>query len=112
MAVPPRRPPKLILPEFSGGLNLRDAPDELRANESPNLWNTTLDERGSVSQRLRLPTPVTPHGPPPPRLYWCAAGDATKWAAVDGGGSNDLRDKDDAAIVCVHGLGGFDQQTR
>lgn len=38
--------------DFSGGLNLRDAPTELAANESPDLMNVTLDERGGVQKRL------------------------------------------------------------
>lgn len=40
------------LQDFSGGLNLRDAPTELAENESPDLWNVTLDERGGVVKRL------------------------------------------------------------
>jgi hypothetical protein len=38
--------------DFSGGLNLRDAAPELAKNESPDLWNVTLDERGGVQKRL------------------------------------------------------------
>jgi hypothetical protein len=38
--------------DFSGGLNLRDAPSELANNESPDLWNVTLDERGGMQKRL------------------------------------------------------------
>jgi len=45
--------PRLLrIRDFSGGLNLREAPPELAANESPDLWNVTLDERGGVSKRL------------------------------------------------------------
>lgn len=40
------------LPEFSGGLNLRDAATELGLNESPDLLNVTLDERGGLTKRL------------------------------------------------------------
>lgn len=43
---------ELRIRDFSGGLNLRDAPPELAANESPDLWNVTLDERGGVQKRL------------------------------------------------------------
>lgn len=39
---------------FAGGLNLRDAPTELAQNESPDLLNVTLDERGGVQKRLGL----------------------------------------------------------
>jgi hypothetical protein len=42
----------LRIRDFSGGLNLRDAPPELAENESPDLWNVTLDERGGVAKRL------------------------------------------------------------
>lgn len=45
--------PKLLrIRDFSGGLNLREAPPELAANESPDLWNVTLDERGGAAKRL------------------------------------------------------------
>jgi hypothetical protein len=45
--------PRLLrIRDFSGGLNLREAPPELAANESPDLWNVTLDERGGVAKRL------------------------------------------------------------
>jgi hypothetical protein len=46
--------------------------------------------------------------PSRPRLYFCAAGDATKWASADGGGSNDLREgrDGDAPIVCLFGATG------
>lgn len=45
--------PRLLrIRDFSGGLNLREAPPELAANESPDLWNVTLDERGGVVKRL------------------------------------------------------------
>lgn len=44
--------PKLLrIRDFSGGLNLREAPPELAPNESPDLWNVTLDERGGVAKR-------------------------------------------------------------
>ena len=38
--------------DFSGGWNIRDAQGELAANESPDLYNVTLDERGGISKRL------------------------------------------------------------
>jgi hypothetical protein len=40
------------LPSFEGGLNLRDAPTELAFNESPNLMNVQVDERGGITKRL------------------------------------------------------------
>jgi hypothetical protein len=40
------------LVDFSGGLNLRDAAPELATNESPDMWNVTLDERGGIQKRL------------------------------------------------------------
>lgn len=43
---------ELGISDFSGGLNLRDSPSELANNESPDLSNVTLDERGGVIQRL------------------------------------------------------------
>jgi hypothetical protein len=42
----------LRVQDFSGGLNLRDAPSELGSKFSPDLWNVTLDERGGVGSRL------------------------------------------------------------
>ena len=38
--------------DFSGGWNIRDAASELAGNESPDLYNVTLDERGSLGKRL------------------------------------------------------------
>lgn len=40
------------LVDFSGGLNLRDAAGQLADNESPDMWNVTLTERGGVEKRL------------------------------------------------------------
>lgn len=37
--------------DFSGGVNDRDAPPELAANELEDAWNITLDERGGASSR-------------------------------------------------------------
>ena len=44
----------LRLDDFSGGLNLRDAPSELAPTESPDMLNVTLDERGGVVKRLGI----------------------------------------------------------
>lgn len=41
-----------LMQGFAGGLNLRDAPTELKPSESPSSWNVTLDERGGVVKRL------------------------------------------------------------
>lgn len=43
---------ELQLRDFSGGLNLKDAPSEMRDNESPTLLNVTLDNRGAIVKRL------------------------------------------------------------
>src|SRR5712691_4600637 len=40
--------------DFSGGWNIRDAAGQLAANESPDLYNCTLDERGGVGKRLGM----------------------------------------------------------
>lgn len=40
------------LADFSGGVNVRDAQRALAANESPDAWNVTGDERGGVGSRL------------------------------------------------------------
>src|SRR3990172_8316488 len=39
---------------FDGGPNLRDAPTEVAANETPDCMNVTLDERGGAESRLGL----------------------------------------------------------
>lgn len=39
---------------FAGGLNIRDAQQELALSESPDNWNVTLDERGGVQSRLGM----------------------------------------------------------
>jgi len=57
----------LNLVDFSGGVNLRDALTELGLNESPSLWNVTVNERGGIEKRLgyvkwnasTIPNPVT-----------------------------------------------------
>lgn len=57
---PGLRIPKFPLPpvqtarirNFSGGLDIRDAPSELALSESPSAYNVTLDERGGVNKRL------------------------------------------------------------
>ena len=38
--------------DFSGGLNLRDSSDQLAPNESPDMMNVVLDQRGGVEKRL------------------------------------------------------------
>lgn len=43
--------PTIVLERFDGGLNLRDSPTVLKPNETPDAYNWTLDELGSV--RLR-----------------------------------------------------------
>lgn len=63
----------LILNDFSGGWNPRDAPSELAENESPDCLNITLDERGGVVKRLglnRLGSGTTLTGAPSNLFYW------------------------------------------
>lgn len=43
---------ELAIVDFSGGLNVRDAATELKENESPDLMNVVIDERGGVAKRL------------------------------------------------------------
>lgn len=43
---------ELSIVDFSGGLNVRDAATELQENESPDLMNVVIDERGGVTKRL------------------------------------------------------------
>lgn len=43
---------ELKIRHFDGGLNLRDAQSELAGNESPDMSNVTLDERGGIAKRL------------------------------------------------------------
>lgn len=43
---------EVLLRDFSGGLNLRDALTELAPNESPDCINVILDERGGMAKRL------------------------------------------------------------
>lgn len=43
---------ELLLTDFSGGLNLRDAYSELKPNETPDCMNVTSDERGGIVKRL------------------------------------------------------------
>tara|TARA_R110000824_G_scaffold8439_2_gene38337 strand:- start:19604 stop:21115 length:1512 start_codon:yes stop_codon:yes gene_type:complete len=55
---------ELQLTDFSGGLNLRDAPSEMTPNQSPALLNVTLDNRGAVVKRLGFTLVSTPPGSP------------------------------------------------
>ena len=48
----PRWWPVVALSDFSGGWNCRDAPSELAPNESPDLFNVSLDQRGDAVKRL------------------------------------------------------------
>jgi hypothetical protein len=45
-------PREFPIADFSGGWNIRDAPTEIADNESPDMFNMTLDERGGVAKRL------------------------------------------------------------
>lgn len=42
----------VLINDFSGGLNLRDAPSQIAPNESPDCHDVTLDQRGAVVKRL------------------------------------------------------------
>lgn len=204
---------ELLTQGFQGGLNLRDAPTELKPSESPSAMNVTLDERGGVVKRLgfsKWNATAAAHlfqdsyyslllgwqywySPADGKLYkdvggtltnvhtftsgyraslvdfagdiylahendglfsssdgatftavskgshstaipsgsllvvwqnklWIASsasnklsfsapGDATDWDSADGGGSVNVREKDDAPIVALHGGSGIDFQT-
>lgn len=43
---------RVRIPDFSGGLNVRDSLIQLAANETPDCWNVVLDERGGGAARL------------------------------------------------------------
>ena len=58
--------------DFSGGLNLRDAPSELAGNESPYASNVSFDERGGVVKRLGL-TSLSTLSNAPSRMFWSQA---------------------------------------
>jgi hypothetical protein len=67
----------LILDDFSGGWNPRDAPSELADNESPDCMNVSLDERGGVVKRLgltRLGSGTTLTGAPSNLFFWQKGG--------------------------------------
>lgn len=65
---------ELGLTDFSGGLNLRDAPSELANNETPDCWNVTLNERGGVEKRLgyakKNVSPYTTSSAPQNEYVW------------------------------------------
>ena len=44
----------VLINDFSGGVNLRDAPSQIAPNESPNCHDVTLDQRGAVLKRLGM----------------------------------------------------------
>lgn len=41
----------LVLDDFSGGLNLRDSPNQIALTESPNAYNWAITERGGLKRR-------------------------------------------------------------
>lgn len=43
---------QLVVRDFSGGPNIREAPPELADNEAVDSWNVSYDERGGVGARL------------------------------------------------------------
>lgn len=56
-AIPPEpQKGRLEIKEFSGGLNLRDEPSKLKENESPDLLNVNLDDRGALQKRYGYDT--------------------------------------------------------
>lgn len=67
---------QLAVNDFSGGLNLRDAPTELASNETPDALNITLDQRGGVIKRLGLKrlNAVALAGPAQTLYYWGTGG--------------------------------------
>ena len=72
----------LRIRNFSGGLNLRDAPQELQPTESPDLWNVTLDERGSVAKRLghvKYNAAVYDASHPPQNSFYWQTGSSRIW---------------------------------
>jgi len=74
----------LILNNFSGGWNPRDAPSELADTESPDCINVTLDERGGVVKRLglvRLGSGTSLVNSPQNIFSWTSAG---KFVVQDG----------------------------
>src|SRR6266498_1380735 len=64
----------LSIADFSGGLDLRDSPSELAANELGTAFNVTLDERGGVQGRLGYekwnPTPFNAAAKVQNTFYW------------------------------------------
>lgn len=69
---------EVALANFSGGLNLRDAPTELANTETPDCMNVTLTEIGGVQKRLgyikKNPSPFTTAHPPQNLFGWKTAG--------------------------------------
>jgi hypothetical protein len=68
----------LVLDDFSGGWNPRDAFSQIADNESPDCLNITLDERGGVVKRLgmdRLGSGSGLSGSPKIMFYWQKTGD-------------------------------------
>jgi hypothetical protein len=62
----------LKLEDFSGGLNLRDAPSEVGDTEASDAWNITCDERGGIVKRLgRAKYNLSAAGGPFKYLFYC-----------------------------------------
>lgn len=66
------------LADFSGGLNIRDSWNAMAPNESPDMMNVTLDERGGLQKRLGSrrddSTTILADQPPNNLFYWPTTG--------------------------------------
>lgn len=85
---------------FDGGLNLRDAPTEVAANETPACMNVTLDERGGAESRLGLSklngASLLPAAPV--ALYYSAVADAlVAYISTDAGAGKLYKSTDGGA---------------
>lgn len=97
-----------LFDNFSGGLNIRDAPSELAENESPWLQNVTFDERGGVVARLGFSQlnggSLLPAAPQ--RLYYSENCDAIL-AYLDSAGSGRLYKSTDGGVSWSSVYAGF-----
>jgi hypothetical protein len=72
--------------DLSGGVNLRDAATELAPNESPDLWNMVIDERGGATKRLGyIPWNASAAANPMSAGYDSRLVDLTFWYSRDDG---------------------------
>lgn len=108
---------RVSLVDFAGAIYVAHSADGLFSSTDGASWSavskgmhTTDIPTGSLLTVWQNKLWLAGDWSNPTTVYFCAPGDATDWDSADDAGSVDIREKDDAAIVALHGGTGFDFQ--